>query len=567
MKKIVGIVLILALCLSLFSACSGDSTTNMTGTTTTAAATKVTTGTTAATTTETTNPYAETLDITYGCTGSSGAWAQADSKTELWLENKFNVNLTPVLFDATNKDASNLIIASGEIPDIGFFYLPVSDMNNQGVIRSIPRSLIEENAPRYAAFLTDNPYGWKINKMPGKDDEYGALTGYNSSLLGCGWLNLYRLDWLEKLGIKPKGDMTEISDGIFWTTQAFTVDEFTNIAKLFTTGDPDGNGSNDTYGISCGPYLHYSWASLYGAFGLTNSSNNVEEYGKAVPYYASNAYKDFLTYVSGLYKQGYIDPEVATQDLRAGWEKFSTGICGWQTLEKDYVNPAYSDRPPYSLLTNNPDAKVLLTPPIIGADGQQSSYQYVNSAFNYTYYIGKQVDDKKLARILMMYDEMSFDEETFVVTSFGFEDESFNWEGEAYNSAALSIELSTEKKAELLCGLTTAFIPPEMLKFKISSALATLQDFSTSVEGLAMTSYPSYKADLYGTYAEELKAWNDQYTSEKDLITGSFQTNAITGADVPGTWDQYVADLTSTGGFLELVEIINQYPIVADELK
>lgn len=574
-RKALALLLSAAICLTLLAGCTGGvqggTTAAPGGTTAAPSGTTTTTAAKSTTTAQATTPVSEKrITITYSNAGSTGSWVQPDSKAEKWLEDRLNIDLDTVLFDATNAEQQNLIIATGEIPDFGFFYKSVPEMNDQGVIRSIPKSAIYESAPGYAAFLDENPYGWIVNKMPDKDDEYGALTGYNANMTGFAWGNLYRLDWLEKLGIAPKGELVDLGNGAYWTEEAFTTDEFVDIITQFAKNDPDGNGKDDTFGISVGQYENYSWAGLMGAFGLSNL-NNVLEDGKAVPYYLSTAYRDYLAFVSDLYNKGLVDPEVATQDLNKAWEKFTAGQIGWQTLSIYYIDPLYTDRPPFSVFGRFPEAKVLITPPMIGADGSQVAPQYVNSAFAYTWYVGRQVDDDKLARILSLYDALSFDEEVFVTTCFGFAGETFDWEDEPYNSAALmKTDLSVEKKAQLLTGLYTSLVVPDMLKFRQPKALKVVQDFTNSPAGLAMTSYPAYVSDVYNEYAADSKALSEKFASagaDRTALKEKFYMDAITGGDVMGGWDKYIADMYAAGGLEEEIELINKYPVVSEVFK
>jgi putative aldouronate transport system substrate-binding protein len=52
---------------------------------------------------------------------------------------------------------------------------------------------------------------------------------------------MFRQDWLDKLGLKAPGNYRG----------------FVQVAKAFTEQDPDGNGQNDTYGITIPSGVHW----------------------------------------------------------------------------------------------------------------------------------------------------------------------------------------------------------------------------------------------------------------------------------------------------------------------
>lgn len=104
---------------------------------------------------------------------------------------------------------------------------------------------------------------------------------------------IIRQDWLDNLSLEvPK-----------------TLEEYHDVMKAFTFDDPDGNGVDDTYGMTglgmeaLEPYL--------GAFGVTGVQDNYwyEEDGALKPQALNPQAKEALAVLRDWYAEGLIDPE------------------------------------------------------------------------------------------------------------------------------------------------------------------------------------------------------------------------------------------------------------------
>jgi putative aldouronate transport system substrate-binding protein len=108
--------------------------------------------------------------------------------------------------------------------------------------------------------------------------------------------------WMEKLGLQP----------------AETIAEFTEILRAIKTQDPNGNGKADEI-----PLLGYSSndgrPSIFGfflnAFVFWDDRELVEiNNGKISPVFIKNEYRQALTWMNSLVKEGLLDPVTFTQD-------------------------------------------------------------------------------------------------------------------------------------------------------------------------------------------------------------------------------------------------------------
>ncbi|MGG1555573.1 ABC transporter substrate-binding protein [Paenibacillus ferrarius] len=514
----------------------------------------------------------KTLEISWVGQGARGK-IEDNNKVQQMIENKFNVKLKNRKLDVNNKEQKNLMVASGELPDIAFMDSP-DKLYSDAVTRSISKDMITKYAPNYAKVLNDLPTGWKVNQVPGKEGEYYALTGYKQDWDNLTWGQVYRLDWMEKLGFKPKDDIIPVgtsggAERIFFSKQAFTLEEEQKMFEAFANNDPDGNGKKDTYGLLLNN-SDASWAlnTEAGAFGF-GWDYNLEENGKVVGYAISQNYKEFLTYMASLNKKGYIDPEFTTLNRAKSWEKFAAGKYGAAQVQVQAAGmvPFTFNRPPGNLVLKDPNAKFLFTPPPIGPKGQQGSAAYTPvDGLGYAMVIKKDVSDEKLARILQIFDYLNLDKDGLMLSAFGEEGKDYSWEAEPYKSAVIpkqTAEADREKD-----GIGYYNLPIQLGNvnaYYSNAATSNLTGLYFGAEAGRKIAYRPFKWDYFNqTKYNEL---NTKYAAKLKTITDEFLFKAITGElNVDSAWDAYVKNWRSSGGD-ELLAELEKAPKVADLRK
>ena len=209
-----------------------------------------------------------------------------------WLKDNFNINLK--LTNTSEFETSITVrFASNSPPDIVAF----ADANTM-------RSLYAQGV-----LMDDwNPY---LDKMPTVDQNMSDLArdvftqdGKLIVLPGKEVTNNYafriRKDWLDKLGLAMPTDPESLLE----------------VARAFTTQDPDGNGKDDTYGFS----------SAGGGTSLGEIANLLMMWGPNNFYIKDNAVshpiidgnlEKFLKYLKQIVDEGLIDPDWYIQ----GWEQ------------------------------------------------------------------------------------------------------------------------------------------------------------------------------------------------------------------------------------------------------
>jgi hypothetical protein len=278
--------------------------------------------------------------------------------------------------------------------------------------------MIERHAPRYAAFL--NSIEYPPETFYGRPDgEIHVLHGFQRAGEMLDTFSVYRLDWLEEIGVTPKGNVFQLTENIFFSDAAFTMDEFISIMAGFTRP-----GRRHGLVFSIGWEISIGFEPLRGMFGLNNT--NILENGSAVYAAASEAFHSYLSFMENLRDKGLIQ--------YTGYS-FNDDV-GWTSIKYDGSSVRHGH---ISYLPIYEGSKYLLTPPEIGPGGRQGvGYDGQPGALKViaNYLIRADVSDAKLAKILEIFDAVSFDPELYVLTRYGFEGEDFTWRGEPYNSYA-----------------------------------------------------------------------------------------------------------------------------------
>ncbi|SOH95253.1 putative aldouronate transport system substrate-binding protein [Monaibacterium marinum] len=196
-------------------------------------------------------------------------------------------------------EAMNLLIASGDMPDIVGGHLikqPVNEYGPQGAFQPL-NELVAEHAPNIQAFWDSHP-GLQ-QAISAYDGNYYYIPYLPDGKYGRAYF--IRQDWLDILGLQ----------------QPQTVDELHTVLTAFLNDDPNGNGLQDEV-----PAFFRNWEEVIRlvTFWDARSSGSdtyhdfyVNDEGTVVHPYAQEAYRDGLTMVAQWYEEGIIDPEVFTR--------------------------------------------------------------------------------------------------------------------------------------------------------------------------------------------------------------------------------------------------------------
>ena len=261
----------------------------------------------------TADPFAEPMDISVSTFNIGKAFPDRQSDEFLKLmEEKFNVTFVDKVISYSDyKEKFQLWSASGELPDVFSHDIINSETYfswiKQGIIRSLPadlnaypnvRRVMESEESK--ALSVDGGY-YMIPRQTYQTHDQWAME---RSLV-------VRKDWMEKLGIPDP----------------VTYEDYLNMLRAFAQNDPDGNGADDTVGLT-----FRSTAMILpvasGTFPNMMNASWVKENGRYIPYYASERMNEAVAQLRELYSQGAIDPDFAVMKTNDGIDKFGQGKVG-----------------------------------------------------------------------------------------------------------------------------------------------------------------------------------------------------------------------------------------------
>ena len=168
-----------------------------------------------------------------------------------------------------------------------------------------------------------------------------------------------RQDWLDNVGLS----MPE------------TLDDLREVLRAFTYNDPDGNGKNDTYGLTTAGEITFvafpdAFIPIFGAFGI-QPGQYFERDGYAVPASVTEEYRQALIYLNQLYVEDkVIDPDIFIVKTDQARQAIAQGRFGfvnaWWSLVDILVNQM-------KMKENNPEVEWAIVPPVTGPDGKSGS--------------------------------------------------------------------------------------------------------------------------------------------------------------------------------------------------
>lgn len=228
-----------------------------------------------------------------------------------WFDEKFGVDVT--LYNPAEGETELLTrITAGNAPDLICFanYNQMQKFYEQGV-------LIEDWTP-YADQIPEF-----LEAMGEQQVTYctrdGKLTTLATKPGDQYWGWMIRKDWLANLNMEMPTSLDELYDVLY----------------AFTYNDPDGNGVDDTYGITAA-----GGGAGVGELGklllmFSNPEWHIGENGEVAHPILTGAYEEYLQFVKKLYDAKVIDPNWYTQ----GWEERksqlfagSFGLCWYPPL-------------------------------------------------------------------------------------------------------------------------------------------------------------------------------------------------------------------------------------------
>ena len=445
-------------------------------------------------------------------------------------------------------------VAGGTAPDV-FLANSETKLNQyyeQNAIASWDVDFFKENAPHVWAFVENggvngdlaDQFDMWLEKAT-KDGKMVVVPSLKPDGNMPYKTMIYRGDWLDNL------EITE-------DELPMTVDEFVDLMYRFTKEDPDKNGADDTYGLSC-----TALKALFGAYGVYSgfvggTSYWYVENGEVKYPDVSDKAKEVVSILADMYADGVIDPEfvTGTEAAPGGYWAASNGLINGQfgasanaSIDhfrlKEILNDAGGPVAQTYWSVNGDDAKFVYAPWPAGPDGDYGwcvGYAVAVSE-SAVYNKALEADPEKLATIFKIMDAFATDDELYMLAAYGIEGEHYNYvDGKPMRNADMTNADLNEVGVwgcRSLYGADRAF-----------SELAYNLVFYNDVSIANRLNW--FKKDQYNSYIQD--AVSTTLPSQADLM-GELNTlrdetwiAMIKGEKSIDEWDAYVAEYMALGG-------------------
>jgi len=260
------------------------------------------------------------------------------------INKRLGIELELKIVPEASYDKINVAMATGDYPDVLTINYPTNSLSqwiNEGIV--IPINDYLNSMPTVKSKLESSLSWTAVN---GKYYGYPFIEQERSNV------NLvYRADWLDKLGLKPPQ----------------TLDEFYEALKAIATKDPDGNGKNDTYGLTSAKNgaVVPTFDFIFYAYGLQNGDWALDEKGNVIPKFEHPSFKKGMTFLKKLWDEKLIEPEYMLNDTQMKEQKFYQSKVGFM----DAPLFRHVNRIETSLQKLNPNGKLGFAAPPAGPEG------------------------------------------------------------------------------------------------------------------------------------------------------------------------------------------------------
>lgn len=453
------------------------------------------------------------------------------------LNERFNVEMSTLMVNGFDNDKMNVTLASGDIPDV-FIRWGTQGYYEDGIIQPIQEEWIAKYMPKCYEIITGYDETVWNNATSSED---GALMGIPQISVTGDMVHTtcIREDWLEAVDLPmPK-----------------TIDELTEALRRFTFNDPDGDGQNNTYGMSL-PGLHNNLINgclpaLFGAYGILPNKWVYEDDGSLTYGIISQGYKQALKQLHAWYAEGLIDPEWVTLDNGTYQNKITNGVIGfWAYSNPTYMNYSNPTSVPALTVANNPNAKLTYMEPLKGPDGK-SGGQSDGPSSSWIMSFGAKASMEQVARAMQMAEAINTETDLFELTFFGVEGTTFT-RNEDGSDAQIEGVIPQEYGCQVF--RTASLFTWENARLQNPSAVVDLIQESAkwpSIQNVINTK------TLSQTYDRDLVD-----SAEMSKLTLEFFFNTVTGeVDIDAEWDNYVSKWLELGGKYQ-VEGAQQMPVI-----
>lgn len=330
-------------------------------------------------------PASEPFEITIMTAAAVGDSVSPDSPVKQRVESLTGTSLDIDFVPSESyPERLNTILASGKLPMIMYI-----DRNSPNVIQAIRRSEFWDITDYIGEYEHLSKADTELLKEISIDGRvYGLYRSRDRGRFGYA----YRRDWLDALGL----------------SEPETVNEFYNMLYAFTYGDPDGNGKDDTYGMTV-----TTTDISFKNFAVWNGAPNdwgFNKEGRLEPMFLFDEYMQTLKLFRKMAEEGLINKDFVVMDSAVWNDPFLNGESG---VILDTCDRAVAlDK---AMKANGTDAKIGVGGVI---DGRARAYLGYSGYFAFPKASVK--DEVTLKRLLQFMDDCC-DKEVFDLMRYGID--------------------------------------------------------------------------------------------------------------------------------------------------
>jgi putative aldouronate transport system substrate-binding protein len=434
-------------------------------------------------------------------------------KKEIEKRSNTKLNISWISTEAEQK--ANVMLASGDIPDLMF----ISNINSAQFTSMVNQGAFWDVTP----FLKDYP---NLMKFPEDTWIYTRINGKNFGIPRVrptegGSFPYVRKDWLDKLGLKTPTNM----------------DEVYTVLKAFVEKDPDGNGKADTVGM-VGLASETSMNTLAWVENIFNKANG--EYamvdGKLINKNILPGTREALVWLNKAYNEKLIPQDFAVLKSAQASSMMKSNKGGMYYGPPEAAWPDVEDLRKLGI-------KEADTLPLISLNG----VTFRDAGFFGMYAIPKTVPEAKLKKILKFMDYGASDEGS-TLGNYGIKDTHYKDE----NGIKIATPQATK---DVVSSQTFGQIYQSYDKYfrayRVGMDAVTFERNKKIIDERAKVSIPDYGKGLYSVTDEKLGA---DYT--KKLI--ALKVKIIMGKEQIGAWDTYIEQLKNDANFKKIETEINE---------
>lgn len=306
------------------------------------------------------------------------------------IKENFKIDLKPITLSKDDwKSQIDWMVGANQLPDV-FVHdvmenkFQYAQLINTGAIAPLPKEVWGQ-MDRLSAVLS-----WYEGIYAVEGNMYFLPRTYQTFDQTHGTTNViyYRSDWAKKL--------TNIS----FSESAKLVD-IIKVLESYRASDPDGNTVWDTWGITGAGGIDFLWSAFLEPFGVREW---MYEDGSWKPGLISNKAKEAMAWAAQLYRDGIIDPDVATQTSEFAMKKFLSGRAGMVIFPAYHQNIAKFEK---DWKEYNPDKDLSKSVKILPSYTTPTGTIYNEvETFDGGTLVSSRVSDNKMKKILSLFNWM-----------------------------------------------------------------------------------------------------------------------------------------------------------------